>query len=68
MEEDNKLEFIFKGDIMRYGKVFYRGWKARTYAVSKAKAMSNFAYRFRLENGLPKTAKIEFSGKFSQIS
>lgn len=54
-----------KGSIYYCGK-YITEYEASTWAVSEAKAKSNIEYRFKKENNLLPTAKVNFVGKFTK--
>lgn len=68
MNTKEKIEYSYKGDVLSFGRVVYRNWKARTYAVSEKKALSNLAFQYKNVNGLAPHAKITLSGKLTAIT
>lgn len=59
----NKITYSYDGPVYHFGKIVCEHWKASTIAVSKEKALSNMAYRYKLANGLVSSAKINLDIK-----
>lgn len=58
--------YSYDGPVELAGKCVDQRWSAETYAVSKAKARSNFKYRYRMDNDLPYNASINLPGKIKE--
>lgn len=59
-------EYKYSGPVMRFGNCVTPRWEATTVAATEAKAKSNLAYRFKMENGLTPNTKITLPGKLVQ--
>lgn len=57
------LLYSYSGPVLEFDKIVANNWSAQTYASSEAKARSNLAYRFKIENGKVPRTKITLPGK-----
>lgn len=55
--------YYYDGPVMEFERCIANRWKARTRAVSKEKALCNFAYQFKMEHGKVANTKITLSRK-----
>lgn len=55
--------YSYDGPVLAFDKIVIEHWQGETYAVSEAKARSNLAYRFKMENGKVPRTKIALPGK-----
>lgn len=55
-------KYIYDGPVMLFDRCITNHWKAETIAVSPAKAKNNLKYRFKKENNLLSTSKIDLPG------
>ena len=63
-----KYKYTYSGQVTSFDKILANNWKATTYAVSEAKARSNFKYQFKTNfNMLPGT-KVDLPGKIELAS
>ena len=63
-----KYKYTYSGQVTSFDKILAENWKATTYAVSEAKAKSNFKYQFKNKfNMLPGT-KVDLPGKIELAS
>ena len=63
-----KNKYTYSGPVTSFDRVLMDRWKATTYAVSEAKARSNFAYQYKTANKLLPGAKVELPGKIELVS
>lgn len=56
-------KYVYEGPVMYFDNCIVHKWKAETLAVSKEKARSNLAYKWKIKNGYSKNAKISLPGK-----
>lgn len=61
-------EYYYCGPVKAFGDYISNQWRASTFAVSEAKAKSNFMYQYKMEHNLPRTAKVELVGKIHLVS
>jgi hypothetical protein len=57
--------YTYDGPVFEFDKLIANHWKAKTYAVSEAKARCNLAYQFKRENGRIPRSKITLPGKIN---
>lgn len=55
--------YSYNGPVLEFEKIVTNCWEGQTYAVSEAKARSNLAYQFKIENGKVPRTKITLPGK-----
>ena len=55
--------YSYDGPVMEFDKIITNRWQSQTYAVSEAKARSNFAYQFKKLTGKVPRSKITLPGK-----
>ena len=55
--------WLYEGPVYEFDTMVVEKWKATTYAVSEAKALSNLAYRFKRKRGKSPDTKIKLPGK-----
>ena len=60
-------EYIYDGPVTLFGTCILNRWKTKTTAVSSAKARSNLKYRFKVENGLVPSSKVDLPGKLREV-
>ena len=65
-EKKQYQKYSFVGSVLKFGSLVCDDWKAETFAPSKAKALSNFKYRFKRENDLVPSVNIELVGSVSK--
>ena len=65
--EKELQRFTYKGPVMKFDTCVATNWTDTTYAVSEAKARSNFAYRYKMMNNLVPSAKITMPGKIEAV-
>lgn len=57
------MQWNYSGPVVDYfGKVIATSWRAQTTAPTKERAISNFKYKFKKENGIVPNARIELPG------
>lgn len=54
--------YVYDGPVEEFGKCVSNRWTATTYAVSEAKARSNFEYQFKKQFNRGKNVKITLPG------
>jgi hypothetical protein len=59
--------YRYEGPVLKFEKVMTSNWTAVTRAVSKEKALCNFAYQFKIQNGKTMGAKITLPGKITIV-
>lgn len=57
-------QYKYDGPVMRFDYCVQNRWTATTIAPTEAKARSNLAYRYKIENGFTPNCKITLPGKF----
>lgn len=63
-----KFKYHYHGPVCVFGRCVSNNWDSDTWAVSSAKAKSNFAYQFsKLLNRVPQS-KIEFPGQITMVN
>ena len=55
--------YSYDGPVLAFEKIVTNHWQGQTYAVSEAKARSNLAYQFKIENGKVPRTKITLPGQ-----
>lgn len=55
--------YSYDGPVLEFDRIVANRWYGRTYAVSEAKARTNLAYQFKMENGKVPRSKIALPGK-----
>lgn len=55
--------YSYDGPVLAFEKIVTDHWRGQTYAVSEAKARSNLAYQFKIENGKVPRTKITLPGQ-----
>ena len=61
-------EYYYCGPVKAFDKYVSNQWRASTFAVSEAKAKSNFMHQYKMEHNLSRNAKIELVGKIHLVS
>lgn len=61
------FKYSYCGPVMAFGRCVADHWEATTYAPTEQKAKSNFAYRYKQENGLVPKAKIDLPAKIIKV-
>jgi len=56
-------KFIYDGPIFLFNKMVVPKWYVETYALTEARALSNFKFRAKMVFGYSKTAKIDLPAK-----
>ncbi len=59
--------FRYDGPVMHFDKCVESTWRAITKAPTAARAKSNLAYRYKVENDLAPNAKISLPGKIIAV-
>ena len=59
--------YLYEGPVLEFGKRILDHWYARTYAVSKSKAICNFMYQYKNNNNKSQATKIDLPGKINVI-
>ena len=59
--------FRYDGPVMHFDKCVESTWHAITKAPTVARAKSNLAYRYKVENDLAPNAKITLPGKIIAV-
>lgn len=54
--------YVYNGPVEEFGRCVSNHWTATTYAVSEAKARSNFEYQFKKQFNRAKNVKITLPG------
>ncbi len=65
---NNRKKYSYNGPVMRFKTCVKDKWTATTFAATPEKAKSNLAFRFKIENGFNKTAKILLPGEIKLVS
>lgn len=55
--------YTYNGPVLEFDKIIANCWRAKTAAVSEAKARTNLAYQFKMETGRVPRTKITLPGK-----
>ena len=63
---NNKI-WHYRGPVKRFDKVVCQMYEAYTFADTIGKALSNIAYKYKKDNGLAPTAKVELEKLFMQV-
>ena len=58
-----KQTYLYDGPVLEFERVVANRWKSRTRAVSKEKALCNFAHQFKVQNNKVANMKITLPGK-----
>lgn len=61
-EKENHT-YTYNGPVTVFGVCVLRDWKTTTWAPSEKKALANLAYRYKKQQGLVASAKVELPGK-----
>jgi hypothetical protein len=56
-------KYVYEGPVMYFTDCIRRKWRGETLAVSEAKARSNLAYKWKMQNGYAAGANISLPGK-----
>lgn len=64
METLERKLFVYDGPVYLFDKCLISNWTAQTTATSKKKAISNLAYRYKIENNLIPASNIKLDGKY----
>jgi len=59
--------YAYEGPVMEFERCVQHHWEAKTRAPSEAKALSNFTFRWKKENGREPWCKITLPGKISIV-
>lgn len=59
--------YCYEGPVLEFDRVMASKWKSRTRAVSKEKALCNFAYQFKVQHNKIVNAKITLPGKITMV-
>lgn len=60
-------KYTYRGPVLSFGKLISNQWEAETFASSKAKAKSNFAYQYKKKAKILPGSKIELPGKIDTL-
>lgn len=60
-----KKEYAYNGPVFIFDECVQTRWKAKTKAVSRQKARSNFTYQWKKENGYSMNTKVTLSGRIA---
>ncbi len=58
-------KYTYEGAVYAFDNLAARHWKASTWAVSEARAISNLKYRFRQSAGMVHHTPITFDGRLT---
>ena len=61
------FSYIYEGPVMQFGKVINNLWTGRTRASTSGRALSNLQYRYKANNQLVKTARIELDPRYLRM-
>ena len=59
--------YKYEGPVMLFERIVDEYWQSETYAISSARARSNFAYQYKKLIGLERGAKITLPGKIIKM-
>lgn len=59
--------YTYDGPVMIFDRCVMQVWRTTTWAPSEKKARANLAYRYKRDNNLAKTAKVELPGKIKMV-
>ena len=59
--------YCYEGPVLEFERIIANKWTSRTRAVSKKKALCNFAYQFKVQNNRIANAKITLPGKITMV-
>ena len=59
--------YYYDGPVLEFERVIANRWTSRTRAVSKEKALCNFAYQFKVQHNKIMNAKITMPGKITIV-
>lgn len=60
--------YIYNGPVNHFDKCIDRQYIAVTRATSEKQARNNLAYRYKINNGFTRNAKISLPGDIKQVS
>ena len=55
--------YLYEGPVTAFGKPVANRWRGSTYATSDKKAKSNLAFKYKKQNNLMATSKIDLPGE-----
>lgn len=61
------MVFAYEGPVYEFNQLVAEKWKAETTAVTKVKAISNLAYRWKKENNKPAYTPVKLTGQVKEI-
>ena len=67
MQSKKIKKWEFRGNVTSFGKIIYRGWRARTIAASERKAYSNFMYQYKQQHNMDAGTRIALDGDIEEI-
>ena len=59
--------YSYDGPVLEFDRIIANRWQAQTYAVSEAKARTNFAFQFRRDTGRVPQTKLALPGKIIKV-
>lgn len=59
--------YIYEGPVKMFDKIINPNWYGQTMAVSKKKARSNLAFRYKKEHGLNNRSKVTLPGELEVL-
>lgn len=59
--------YCYDGPVLEFERVLTSKWTSRTRAVSKEKALCNFAHQFKVQHNKIVNAKITLPGKITMV-
>ena len=60
--------YVYDGPVEEFGRCIATRWSAATYAVSEARARSNFVYQFKKQFNKAKNTKITLPGAVKRVN
>jgi hypothetical protein len=60
--EKQKTLYVYKGPVYFFDRMIAQSWSGSTLAVSPEKAKANLEYRYKMEHGYSRTARIKLVG------
>lgn len=60
--------YVYEGPVEEFGRCIAARWTATTYAVSEAKARSNFEYQFKKQFNKAKNTRITLPGTIKRVN
>ena len=61
-------KYYYNGPVMYFDKCVCDRYSAETVAATPAKAKSNLAYRYKMENNMVPATRISLPGKIEEVS